>query len=616
RPTSRAIMIRPLCLLLPLTLIIAGVTNAQRSPGAAQQPQSALPITGRVIADDGQPLAGASVMALPANLSASMSRTVASIFAPIVTDKDGQFELKSVAPGAYALLAYSPGYVAESGAHALKYYRPGDRATLSLVKGGVITGRVTDSRGEPVVGMRVRAVRVRDAENRPIRASEGYNTYMFNVWTALAGDWRTDDRGVYRMYGLEPGAYYVYAGGGGSGLFPPGRAYDGDAPTYYPSGTADTAVEVAVQAGQEVSGIDIRYRDYRGFAISGTVSGAVRSISRQASVTLTRTVAGAMQTTAAVTPDPDTRSFMFDAVPDGDYYLTAYAEVGNEEGAISPPRRVTVRGADVTGVGLTLAPLGSIAGTVVVEATPAEIHKAGCKAKRALLLEEIVLHARANRRERAEPLSPLAFFGTVTPDRKGGFQIKYLEPALHRLDVGLPGDEWYVRAITAPAAATADKTTDLARSGILIKSGQHVTGITVAISEGAAGLRGKIVTAEAGKALPARMRVHLVPAEPEAAEDVLRYYETVAGNDGAFALANLAPGRYRLVARPVADDESLEDNPPPLTWDAGGRTGLRFEAEALNIALELKPCQRVTDYALRYSPPVPATKPPAKRTGT
>ena len=83
----------------------------------------------------------------------------------------------------------------------------------------------------------------------------------------------TDDRGVYRMYGLLPGTYIVSAGGmtrffGGYGT----TAHDQDAPTYAPSATRDTAQEVVVRSGEEATA-DIQYRGEPGHAISGTVLG-------------------------------------------------------------------------------------------------------------------------------------------------------------------------------------------------------------------------------------------------------------------------------------------------------------------------------------------------------
>ena len=76
------------------------------------------------------------------------------------------------------------------------------------------------------------------------------------------------------------------------------------------------------------------------------------------------------------------------------------------------------------------------------------------------------------------------------------------------------------------------------------------------------------------------MSVHLVPAEPESAEAILRYFEANVSPDGSFTLTNLQPGKYWLVGRETSDSEQAVANPTPLAWDAGARTSLRFEGEA------------------------------------
>jgi hypothetical protein len=62
----------------------------------------------------------------------------------------------------------------------------------------------------------------------------------------------------------------------------------------------------------------------------------------------------------------------------------------------------------------------------------------------------------------------------------------------------------------------------------------------------------------------------------------------------------LSPGKYWLLARAVPDSEPNDKPARPAAWDAAERAKLRREAEAAKIVIELKPCQRIRDYALRY----------------
>jgi hypothetical protein len=99
------------------------------------------------------------------------------------------------------------------------------------------------------------------------------------------------------------------------------------------------------------------------------------------------------------------------------------------------------------------------------------------------------------------------------------------------------------------------------------------------------------------------LRLHLVPAEKESADATLRFAEVTVQSDGAFALTNLAPGRYWILMRPTPEDTAADTAPRPVAWDSEGRAKLRKDAEAANLILDLQPCQRLTDYVLRYTPP-------------
>jgi hypothetical protein len=94
-----------------------------------------------------------------------------------------------------------------------------------------------------------------------------------------------------------------------------------------------------------------------------------------------------------------------------------------------------------------------------------------------------------------------------------------------------------------------------------------------------------------------RWRVHLVPVERERIEDVLRYAETLTGDNGAFRLRNLAPGKYWVLALPVKDDSP--ESTPPAALDPAARLRLRRAAEAANRVLELQPCQRLAKYEIQ-----------------
>jgi Carboxypeptidase regulatory-like domain len=194
-------------------------------------------ITGRVVAEDGVDMSNVLVTLYPARAGGPLSTT---------TDKDGDFKFSGLTPRAYRVYVQGTrGYVRQSiPGSGTTYYRVGDHAVITMIRGGVITGRVTTANGELMVGARVTATMTRGDEGDPFTRSY----YVLSR--------KTDDRGVYRLYGLTPGAYVVSVRSDLSlqRISP----HDGDAPTCYPSSTCDTAAEIAVKSGGEVAGIDIR----------------------------------------------------------------------------------------------------------------------------------------------------------------------------------------------------------------------------------------------------------------------------------------------------------------------------------------------------------------------
>jgi hypothetical protein len=449
--------ISTLVILLTLTAVASAQQPAARKAGTS--------ITGRVTIDGGQAAADASILAMPVNFAGNQSAAMASVYRPITTDADGKFEITNLSSVAYTITVVLPGYVV-SGSREERYYRPGDTAVISMVKGGVITGRVTNFFGEAVVGARVRAIRVKDSEGRAVRSDLSMSSY-FSLVTAMMGEWRTDDRGVYRIYGLEPGYYHVAAGGRGMIPFSNG-GYDSDAPTYYPSGTLDTAADVRVGTGDEMTGIDIRYRDNRGFSVSGTVTG--RGEADLAQVVMTNVASGAIEGFSISMPGATEKGFIFNSVPEGEYYLTAIAGDDRENGSASQSRRVVVKGADITGIELTVAPLGSISGRVVVEqASGADLKE--CKPARPASIQEVALLAKGVKKDRDEPDWLMASYSTSAPDDKGEFTMRYIDSGQKRLVLKLPGENWYVRTITLPAAAPAARPVDAGRDGFTLKPG-------------------------------------------------------------------------------------------------------------------------------------------------
>ncbi|HXF41779.1 MAG TPA: carboxypeptidase regulatory-like domain-containing protein [Blastocatellia bacterium] len=596
----------------------------QNAEVRAAAPAQSGSIRGRVLADGSRPVADASVLAFPLNIAANPQSAFSSLLRPSNSDADGKFSLTGLRPGAYSLVASAPGYVL-SDADAKEFYRTGDNVSITLSKGAVITGRVTNSTGEVVVGAIVRAIKIREIDNKPSRARPGFLSGIVDSLNAMLGSFKTDDRGIYRIYGLTSGVYQVAAGGRGESMvnFSGAGIYDGDAPTYYPSSTIDTASEVEVRAGDEAVAIDIRYRDHRGHTISGSVTGAAGSNQAGISVMITRAGNSIVEGNGFVSPMSKERGFAVDGLLDGEYTAIAIANPsgimieGSESLStqMSPPRRVTVSGADVTGVELTLEPLAALSGTVTIEPTSPSALKEACKNPPHFYKQEIVIDARGEGKSKPEDdaLQRLTAFRRTTPNDQSEFTVGFLRPGVYRPEAQLPSENLFIKSMTIPPAMPNEKRIDAARTGVRLKAGEKVKGLILTIGEGAAGLKGRVVTGEENKPPSEKTRAYLIPAEADAADTVLRYLEADVTVDGAFSLSNLPPGSYWLVSREVTASDQDDAARNPIAWDAGGRLGLRFEGEATKKLIELAPCQRVTDYALKYSPLIKPSKPSAKK---
>ena len=124
-----------------------------------------------------------------------------------VTTDEGVFTFAALPVGRFTLTASKAGYV-DMPYGAKRPGRPGtpiqlaagqklENAGVVLPRGSVVTGIVVDDSGEPAPGTQVRVMR--------------YVMRTGEKTLQQAGQDQTDDRGIYRIYGLQPGDYLVSA---------------------------------------------------------------------------------------------------------------------------------------------------------------------------------------------------------------------------------------------------------------------------------------------------------------------------------------------------------------------------------------------------------------------
>jgi hypothetical protein len=505
------------------------------------------------------------------------------------TNSEGNFQISGLEPAQYFVNANSPAYIAPQidADIPVPMYRVGDSVRLELIRGGVITGTVTNANGEPLVGVKVRALMVRDTSGKPLRG-------RVPGW----GERTTDDRGIYRIYGLAPGSFIVQAGGGGAQGQP--SITDFDAPTYAPSSTRDSAAEFQVRSGEETT-VDIRYRADPGHAVSGTVKLQGTS---GASLTLSQVGEGVIPTNSGY-QQAGARGFTIYGVGDGEYQLMAQELIGsvtnvmtNPDMAVSDPIKVTVKGADVTGLEIVPKPLAAISGRVTLE--PSKLQECQNK-RRPLFSETIMLLVKDRKESQNDPFAAMRLFTSIsTPDKEGAFSMKNIRQGSYSFTPQFFARYWYLKSMSVGSPTPGKQAAaarDVARNWLPVKPGERITELIVTLSEGAGSVRGQITVAEDSKLEPGLL-VYLVPADRDKFEDPVRYFVGEVSSDGSFSLGNLPPGRYSLLAQKSEANVPATTDKLRLPDALEARTKIRRAAETLKSELDIKPCQNVTDYKL------------------
>lgn len=267
------------CLFVAALVCVAGFILKTHAQTVADKPAATASISGRVTLD-GKPVPNVFVIVREPWHDNLFGRSIAKTR----TDADGRFSLGNLPPGSFLVTPQAPAYrVSGNNERSLGGERgvsvtlmPGEARTgfdFTLERGGVITGRILDQAGGPVIAQTVYARRlIGGVRNNPNTKTD---TRMFGDHAEAV----TDDRGRYRFFALRPGQYLINTG----------DIYDDRVDlmfgrliknslhrnTYYAQATSSLdASLVEVTPGGETSNLDIRLSSsviVRSFQISGRV---------------------------------------------------------------------------------------------------------------------------------------------------------------------------------------------------------------------------------------------------------------------------------------------------------------------------------------------------------
>jgi protocatechuate 3,4-dioxygenase beta subunit len=442
----------------------ARAMTAAQTAATKEAPAS---ISGRITVDDKGEDKGAAGIALVLNPSEPGVRMKA--VARATTDAEGRYQLTNIPPGRYQLMPMGSAYVVQDSPS----WPPGRAVTVvagetienvdfNLARGGVITGRVTDSDGKPVIAEMVQVVFANNGRD----ANTIYNAFSRHM---------TDDRGVYRIYGLAAGSYRVSVGqdrGGGMGR--PGKVFQ---KTFHP-GTPDEskARVVEVAAGGEATDVDITLgKPNRTYKVSG------RIVNGETGQPMPRALLGIGEarkdekSMGAFSGRWSTNArgeFQAEGIAPGRYAVFAMPEAGVNDW-YSDALIFEIEDADVAGLEVKTHRGASLSGQVVIEGV-------SDRAMAARLMSQIPLSASVESAGRLAPLSLMA--PQVAAD--GSFRMS-----------GLPAGKLHFRLWQMAKGLTLariEREGVEQRGGIEVAEGAQLTGVRVVFSYGTSVVSGQV----------------------------------------------------------------------------------------------------------------------------
>lgn len=496
--------------------------NAQAQSERKQLTETAGSISGRVTLG-GKPAPDVKVIAFKGEyLSSDQPVTTAK------TDQFGHFQLNKLPSGHYYILPLAPAYIASE---QVEPERPGKPVPLAdgetiegldfaLVRGGVITGRITDEDGQPLTGETVTLFRLDSkGQKQPLYFFQLDNLFEFSA---------SDDQGIYRIFGLPPGRYLVSVGeraeNGGSRV----GTSRYHSLTFYPGVTDESKADiVGLNAGAVATGIDIVLgHKVKAYSASGRVIDAKTGKpvpNAQFGYGIMHEGGGSFS--SGLSADAK-GNFQLDGLLPGSFYVTAMPEVAS--GLYSNVASFQIKDQNITGLEIKISLGSSISGVLAVEGTndPEVIAR----------LSRLKLWASISSPDiiRGESASRI---GATSSD--GGFHIAGLHPGKASIFiVGNPDSKgFFLSRVERGGVEYAN--------GIEVGPSEHVNGVRVILGYASGRIRGQ-VKVQGGK-LPADSKIHISVRRVDG-PDIPSNRNIEVDPNGRFLVEALITGEYEISA--------------------------------------------------------------------
>ena len=519
-----------------------------QAPGA--KTENLFSLDGKVTnSQTGEPLRKAYVLLKPMNGNLQvMSQS---------TDSQGQFRFNGIRPGSYRVQAIHNGFVGPENlpngngqSSVLRFDQQSITGlVIQMVPAAVFTGHVVDEDGDPMAKVRVQCLR--------------FFYHQGKRRLILVDGTSTDDRGQYRISGLEPGRYYLTASYNDPWrtAFAPAQDSDtsqGYAPAFYP-GVLDSsqATELIAGAGEERDLGDFRLMPMRLVSVTGRVSHpAGMAALAGVTVSMIPQIGGAFglstRPQAQVAADG---SFRISGVAPGSYTIMA------QDGATMTARQVVEVGVNgLDGVSLALSAGIRLAGRVRVEGSADSKAVSGM---RIFLIpqDDVVL--------------PNSGRGVVGAD--GRFELNNVSENDYLLQVdGLP-HEFYIKS-----ARLAEQ--DATLKPLSIRSGYAGATLELLLSPYGGHLAGTVMD-DSHQPVPGATVVLVPDAEKRSIPQLYKVAET--DQDGRYDLRGVPPGGYKAFAWNNIEDGAYEDPAVLAPFESMGKTVNVEEKSQNNLDLNV-----------------------------
>ena len=328
---------------------------------------------------------------------------------------------------------------------------------FTLKLGGVITGKVVDSEDLPLIEEQVTLL--------PTEANTQIGRYM--RWPGMI---RTDDRGIYRIFGIPPGRYKVAVGQSEDGSFAGGPRRSRYKQTFSPGVTdSSKALVIEVTEGSEATNVDITAgRSLSTFAVSGRIiNGETLQPLPNITLGLQRIVTNGTDFVNWGSASNSKGEFKLENVTPGKYELLLPPQANS--GMRADTVQFEVIDADVSGLQVKTTEGATVSGQVVLEG-------ANDRAGLALLSQAwLHTHVSTPTNDRSSSwVQPV----TISPD--GSFQVRGLQSGFASFSLTSTN----ARPLVGLTLVRVEREGMAQPAGVEIKDGERVTGVRLVVSYG------------------------------------------------------------------------------------------------------------------------------------